>query len=95
MKRSSDVMNASPYKNFQNALTGLSRPDERDVMNYAEPTRVKTPYDPKSVSLHGVVRQGGMQGPQPYPSRSGGRGTSGGPGLGGDGPRPAGQQGKR
>jgi hypothetical protein len=26
---------------------------QRDVMNYREPTRVKTPYDPKGPGLHG------------------------------------------
>ena len=95
MARSRDVINADPYKSMPKAPTGLSRPGERDVNDYQPPTRVKTPYDPKGVGLHGTVRPCGMQGPQAYPAAAGGRGSSGAPGLGGDSIRPAGQQGKR
>jgi len=72
-------------------LTGLSRPGERDVNDYQPPTRVKTPYDPKGVGLHGdSPRRDGAQGGD-YGSCQ----SSGGPGLGGDAIRPAGSQGRR
>ena len=90
MARSRDVMNSDAYKGMPSAPTGLSRPGERDVNDYAPPTRVKTPYDPKGVGLHGdsARRQGGQGG------KYGSCQSSGGPGLGGDSIRPAGQQGK-
>jgi len=65
--------------------------DQRDVNDYQPPTRVKTPTDPKGPGLHGDnFDYCGSQ------ERSSLRGqTSGGPGLGGDSVRPAGQQGRR
>ena len=64
---------------------------QRDVMDYQPPTRVKTPYDPKSPGLHG--RNFDYCGTQERDSiRSE---SSGGPGLGGDSIRPAGSQGRR
>ncbi len=63
---------------------------QRDVNDYQPPTRVKTPTDPKGVGLHGD--NCGPQGTQNYHAS---KQSSGGPGLGGDAPRPSGQQGRR
>ena len=64
--------------------------NQRDVMGYAPPTRVKTPYDPKTVGLHGDNAVDGSQGGDYGRCQS-----SGGAGIGGDGIRPAGSQGRR
>jgi len=72
-------------------LSGTVRANEGDVMNYRPPTRVKTPYDPKGVGLHGD--NCGTQGSQGYGYER--KQTSGGPGLGGDEIRSAGSQGRR
>jgi len=65
--------------------------DQRDVNNYQPPTRVKTPTDPKGPGLHGDNFD--YCGTQERTSVS--AQSSGGPGLGGDSIRPAGQQGRR
>ena len=72
-------------------LSGTINGGERDVMNYRPPTRVKTPYDPKGVGLHGDnLDYCGTQGGDYGRCQS-----SGAPGLGGDTIRPAGSQGRR
>lgn len=85
MKRPGDLGNMD----IPTGAEGLS--DQRDVMNYAPPTRVKTPYDPKSVGLHGD--NCGNQGSQGYGYER--KQSSGGSGIGGDGIRMAGSQGRR
>lgn len=74
-------------------LSGTINGGQRDVMDYQPPTRVKTPYDPKGVGLHGdncgpAGYQGASRGNEPRKQ------SSGAPGLGGSN-RPAGSQGRR
>jgi len=79
------------FKAMPRAPSGVIDGGERDVLNYAPPTRVKTPYDPKGPGLHGVnFDYCGSQEKDSLRSQS-----SGGPGLGGDSIRPAGSQGRR
>ena len=73
------------------SLSGTINGGERDVMGYQPPSRVKTPYDPKGVGLHGKnFDYCGSQEKTSLKSQS-----SGAPGLGGDSIRPAGSQGRR